>query len=257
MKTNEDKIIKKKSKLPTFSLVLREEFLRRCKKNANYSLRGFAKHLKTDPSLLSKILRGQRKPSSDFIKQIGPAIGFKADELLQFVKGKVDVDYYKMNEDIFSIISDWFHFAILELIKTDEFNPDVRWIASRLNIHTVEAQAALERLERLNFIDIENGTINLKSENNTWANNEMTSLARKNLQKELAQKALSAIEDISFEHRESGSLTIACSKKLIPNIKNKIQKFRREIDDYIQENEKPDEVYQLVVSFYPLTKIKT
>lgn len=208
-----------------------------------------------DASLLSKILRGQRNPSPKMIKSIGPGLGLKAQQISMILSGKEDVTYNKVSEDIFAVINDWFHFAILELIKTESFQSDSTFIASRLSIHKVEAQAALERLERLDFIEIIDGVIKLKARNNTWANNEMTSVARRNLQKQLAIKASEAIDHISFESRESGSLTIACAKDMIPEVRKKIQNFRRELDEFIEAHDKPDEVYQLVVSFFPLTNI--
>lgn len=245
----------KPNKYAMFSLLVREEFLRRYKNNPSYSLRSYARQLNVDASLLSKIIRGQRKPSVELIKCVGPLIGIRPQQISKLLKGRDDVAYSRVSEDIFLVISDWFHFAILELMKTKGFESDPAWIAQRLSIHNAEAQSAVERLERLDFIEIKDGKYFLKARNNTWVNNEMTSAARKSLQKQLAMKAKDAIDNVPFEFRESGSLTIATPKNLIPDVKKKIQAFRREIDEYIESQESPDEVYQLVVSFYPLTKI--
>lgn len=244
------------TKQTAFGLLVREEFLRRCRNNPSYSLRSFARQLGVDASLLSKILRGQRQPSVELIKAVGPIIGLRPQQLAKILNNKEDVTYNNISEDIFAVISDWFHFAILELMKTDAFKSDAAWIAQRLGIHKTEARAALERLERLDFIQNKDGEFILKAKNNTWANNEITTAARRTLQKHLTAKASEAVENIPFEFRESGSLTIACSKDLLPDVKKKIQAFRREIDEFIEAHDKPDEVYQLLVSFYPLTKIK-
>jgi len=245
----------KKKNQAAFSLFIREEFLRRCKNNPSYSLRSFARQLKVDASLLSKILRGNRQASAQFIQLVGPSIGLKPRQLSELLKDRENIQYDTLGDDIFTVISDWFHFALLELIKTEGFVTDPAWIAKRLSIHKTEAETALERLERLEFIELKNGIAKIRSQHNTWANNEMTSMARKQLQKQLAIKAVAAIEEVPFDLRESGSLTIACPKNLIPELKNKIKNFRREIDEFVEAHEKPDEVYQLVVSLYPLTKV--
>lgn len=245
----------KLNKRTMFRLIVREEFLRRCKNNPSYSLRSFARQIGVDASLLSKVIRGQRQPSIELIKCVGPLIGLRPQQVSKLLKGNEDVAYSRVSDDIFLVISDWFHFAILELIKTKCFESDPAWIAQRLSIHNAEVLSAVERLERLGFIEIKNGKLSLKAQNNTWANNEMTSAARKTLQKQLATKAKDAIDNVPFELRESGSLTIATPRNLIPEVKKKIQAFRREIDEFIEAQESPDEVYQLVVSFYPLTKI--
>jgi transcriptional regulator with XRE-family HTH domain len=247
--------IEPKIKKPGFALLLKKEFARRCKSNPRYSLRAFASQIGVDPSLLSKVVRGERNPSVELIKKVGPAIGLKPRELFKVLHGKSDFIYNRFEEDTFALISDWFHFAILELMKTKNFSSDPGWISQRLSIHKAEAVSAIERLCRLKIIEFKNEQLVFLSSSNTWANNEMTTVARQNLQKQLALKAAVAIESIPFESRESGSLTIACSKKMLPEIKKKIQVFRREIDEFLETAESPDEVYQLLISFYPITKI--
>jgi transcriptional regulator with XRE-family HTH domain len=238
-----------------FGLLLRQEFLRRCRKNPSYSLRAYARQLGVDASLLSKIIRGQRNASENLVRLIAPQIGIKAADIPGILSNKKDLFYSTLDEDIFAVISDWFHFAILELMKTTSFQGEPGWIAKRLNVNRSQVEDAIERLIRLEFVEEKNGTLSLRAKNNTWANNEMTSVARKQLQLQLAAKATEAIQDVPFEIRESGSLTVACSKRLVPEVKARIQKFRKELDEFIELQNEHEEVYQLMVSFFPLTKV--
>jgi plasmid maintenance system antidote protein VapI len=50
--------------------LIEEEFMRRREKNPKYSLRGYARHLEVDPSLLSKVLRNKRNISKNLSKKI-------------------------------------------------------------------------------------------------------------------------------------------------------------------------------------------
>ena len=205
-----------------FRLLIREEFLRRCKVNSNYSLRAFARQLGVDPSLLSKVMRGQRKPSRDLITVVGTAIGIRPSKIAKLLKGKGDINYSNVDGDVFTVISDWCHFSILELMKTRFFQSDFGWMAQRLSLRKAEVEAAVERLIRLQFVEITDGLIRLKAQNNTWANNSTTTIARRSLQKQLTLKAADAIDRVPFELRESGSLTIACPATLVPELKRKI-----------------------------------
>gem|GEM_PF-3698267 len=75
----------------------------------------------------------------------------------------------------------------------------------------------------------------------------------------MSQKALNSIEDVDISLRDNSSLTVAIEKSKIPQIKDKITELRRELDSYITkicpENTNSDEVYQTVISFFPLTKL--
>jgi transcriptional regulator with XRE-family HTH domain len=60
---------------PTFTEFLKTEYERRTRVNPRYSIRAFAKALRSDSSTLSRILRGMRHPSPRFIRVIGNQLG--------------------------------------------------------------------------------------------------------------------------------------------------------------------------------------
>src|SRR3954470_23373973 len=94
---------------------LRSEFSGRLRRNPQYSLRAFAKALKLDQSLLSKILSGKRVPSAKLVNQISPLIGFGPLPM----KTDKEKSFFKLSEDMFTVLSEWYHFAILTLIKIE------------------------------------------------------------------------------------------------------------------------------------------
>jgi AraC-like DNA-binding protein len=54
-----------------FRQFLRAELIRRCKKNAKYSLRAFAQALGVSPAYLSMIFNGRKKPVAATILKMG------------------------------------------------------------------------------------------------------------------------------------------------------------------------------------------
>jgi transcriptional regulator with XRE-family HTH domain len=242
----------------TFRQVLNKTFLSRLNKNPHYSLRAMAGQLKVDQSFLSKVLRGDKNFSLERIETLGLRLGLPISQVQSVVLNSKPSTYEKLDEDRFQMMADWIHFAILELAKTENFNSKPEAIGRRLGIHVEEARAALERLTRLGFIEEHGDGIRLLSPNNTWtSSNKNTTEARRNLQRRYLEKSLKALDEIDFKERDHGSLTVAINRKRLPEFKLKLMEIRRELGDYFQTDEEFDEVYQLTVSFFPLTQIKS
>ncbi len=239
---------------------LQREFVKRRKSNRSYSLRAYAKYLDVDQSLLSKLMNGQRTISTTIAEKITPKLKIKPSEAAGFFypfNTSESIQYQQMADDQVSVLAEWSHFAILELIKTKNFKMDIKWISDRLDLHPTEIQESIERLLRMGYLKIEKNKVVLLKPNNNWTNTAATTVARQELQKSLLAKAQVAVEDVEFQKRDHGSLTVAVRKDRVLEFKEKLQKIRDELDAYFQpsaDDGKYDEVYQLTVSFFPLTK---
>ena len=71
----------------------------------------------------------------------------------------LDAERVQLGEDTFSIISDWYHYAILSLARIKNTSADPKLVARRLGISSVEARGAIERLRKLGFIEIKRGCL--------------------------------------------------------------------------------------------------
>lgn len=236
-----------------FRLLLREEFVRRCHSNPRYSLRAYAKQMKVDQSLLSKLLNGKRQASPKVIEHVGHCLGWKPSKISTLLQTSSE-PFDFIENDHFEVISEWYHFAILELLKTKGCKHDAQWLAGRLSLSSSEIESALERLSRLGYLRRGRKKWEVLSPNNTWANLAATSAAKKNLQRTLSAMSLSALENLEFNQREHASLTVACDAKLLPEIKSKMRQFRLELDKFIASQGQAREVYQLTMAFFPLTQ---
>lgn len=239
--------------------ILQEELLRRCKKNAKYSLRAFAKALGVDASLLSKILRGERVPGRKVAETIAQRLELKAqDRARLFGVGAVSNGYQDLTLDHFHLIADWYHYAIFELFVVKDFKSEPRWIAARLGITASEARLALERLERLELVERdEKGRYRRVTDHITTVGNTFTASAFRKLQKQILKQALSALEEIPMNYRDQSSLTVAIRADRIDGVKQKIKAFRRELCQELEQDQERDSVYQLSVSFFPVTGVKS
>lgn len=247
----------------TFLPFLQQELVRRCQSNPRYSLRAFAKYLDVDPSFLSKLFNGKRSATPEVIRSFSRRLDVGPDKEEQFLKLNTESEhlasksYNQLTLDYFRLIADWHHYAILELIQIDGFESSEKWISRSLGISTVEAKTAVERLVRLELIEIkEDGVWVNRSGSNTTVGNEFTDAAFRKLQKSVLEKAIIALEEIPFEFRDQTSMTLATDPALIPEAKKRIKQFRRSLTAFLESTPKKKAVYHLGLSLYPISKIE-
>ncbi len=233
-----------------FRVWLQDEFSRRCRTNSSYSLRAFAKQLDFDSSTLSQILSGKRKVSDKIVQKVYDKLGQPP------IKNEnTSSQYMLLSMDAFTVISDWYHYAILDLTLIKNFKSDPVWISSQLGISQLEAKLAIERLLRLGMLVQKYGKLKLSKVTNTNYIEGQTSSAHKEYQRQIITKALHAIDNCPQDRKDITSMTMAANSKKIKEAKEKIKKFRRELCAFLEDGEK-DSVYQMGVQLYPLTKFE-
>jgi uncharacterized protein (TIGR02147 family) len=249
-----------------FRIWLQQQFTDRCKRNPRYSLRAFAQLIQMDASSLSQIFAGKRKASTKVINGVCAVLGAEPQQQERFVQkakakfksgaGTTDAQdsaYELMSQDAFKVISDWYHFAILELINVDGFQGRAAWCARALSITTVEAQMALERLERLSLIRQEEGHWVRTNKMLTNFAPGTTSSAHKHMQRQILQMALDAIDNVGADEKDITCMTMAIDVEKIPQARRIITKFRRDLSAYLEDGPQ-SRVYQLAIQLYPASK---
>jgi transcriptional regulator with XRE-family HTH domain len=240
---------------------LQREFMSRCKKNPKYSLRAFANLLNKDSSTLSQILAGKRRVSKKLAEKIcdklNPSPNQRDAVLKNFnLKDGQSQDppsYQQIMLDAFTIISDWYHYAILELTFTEGFQNNCNWIGRKLNIPAVEVKAAIERLKRLGLLDETKGKLTKTKKFITNYDVGVTSPALKELQREILKMALDSIDNIPQEEKDLTSMTMAIDVSKIDEARRLITKFRRNLCQFLEDG-KRTRVYHLGVQLYPVSK---
>jgi len=246
----------------SFRLLLQEELVKRCRINPSYSMRGFARDIEIDNSLLSKLLSGKRP--------IGKKLAFKLLEKLDldtntyesFLNSNIDevdvVTYEQLAIDSFAIISDWHHYAILELLRIDNYKSDLKWIANSLGMSSIECRDAVERLIRVELVEQwEDGTlVDVSGGKSTNISNNMKHGALRKMQKQLLEKSIECIDKVDCEKRNNTSMTMAVDTDLLPEAIEEITKFRRNMGKLLSRGSKRDQVYNLSIALCPLSNIK-
>jgi uncharacterized protein (TIGR02147 family) len=223
--------------------------------------------LDVEASALSKILNGKRSLTPKMLHRMCSHLGIGPEEMGRYEQalsasriarrrpGRTE-DFRQISADIFNVIADWYHYAILELLTVSGFKPQAAWIARALGISVPEVSFALERLQRLGMIEVdENGKWRQRSGQLTTTGNGFSTTAFRKLQKQILQQAIEALETVPLAERDQSSMTMAISKTRLTEAKERIRTFRRELCGFLQgSGEGHDEVYQLSVSLFPVSR---
>ncbi len=256
-----------------YKSALESEYEIRAKKNKYYSMRAFARDLKISPSRLSDILKGRYGLTERTAKSISEALKFNERESSLFwalvesetskstLKRKAaqlrlqqyldDFQFKRLNQDVFEVISHWYHLAILELTNLNGFDSKPATVARLLGLTKAEAQTAIERLLRLGLLKQEDSGLT-PTNNFTLAGNETPSLAIQNFHREIIKKSFTSIRKQPVEKREYSSSIVSLNLTDIPQAKKAIQDFRNHFLKQFGAGNKKDSLYALSIQFFDL-----
>jgi uncharacterized protein (TIGR02147 family) len=252
----------------TASQIIESEFYQRKSRNPNYSLRSFAKNLGISPGILSQILNGKKEVTPKVLKIIAPKLNLDENiystllEKQEKLKKENSVKAIEKNDmrlvdmETFAIISDWYHFAILELFNLDYFETNTEWIAKKLSITELEAQNAINSLIKIKLLEVNNGKIEPGNNFTAIVDYPYTSLAMRERQKQLLLLSAQKLETLNISVRDHSAITVCVDVALMPEIKDKIKAFRRSLGNFIAKNSKESNaVYEMQISFFPVSSL--
>jgi transcriptional regulator with XRE-family HTH domain len=265
MKTNWPSRVRATARSRSFRTFLQSQFDSRRRRNPRYSLRAFARDLEIDHSTLSQILRGRRSVTNDMVERIGERIGLSRELIEGYMAsggsagGELTRDEQRslqISVDAFEVISDWHHFALLELTRVEGFRPDSRWIARALGITTDAVNVALSRLTRLELLEMRERDRWIDRSGNAAMNrDDLADAALRRIHRETHELAIEAIEQTPATLRDQASITVAINSAKLPRIASLVAKFRRELETLVNDGEPKDDVYMVEVSVFPVTTL--
>lgn len=258
-----------------FRQVLKRELARRIHQNPRYSLRSFAKALRVSPGTLSLIFSGQRVPSTKLAQKLTKELDLSPEDRAAFeaslsathagrglkrknafAKNSAEamapqVDHLQI--DLFEIIADWYHYAIMMLLEIQGAHGDARWIAKQLEISPSEAQLALERLLNAGLVKRKKERYTIDSSYLTTADKTLTTPALRRHQRQILEKAIQSLENDPIEVRNMNSLTMAIDPSRLPKAKQMIEEFNQNLCAFL-EGGKRSQVYEFGTFLFPLQR---
>ena len=152
----------------------------------------------------------------------------------------------------------WYAPAIRELVTSEEFRDDPRWIAKRMvpAITTAEARSALRLLERLGML-VRDARGRLRQATPTISTGpEVRSRQIAEFHRTMIEHAKSAIDRVPARERDISALTLCLGDHGLALVKKAIQRFRRDLLEVAELEPRPHQVVQVNFQVFPLTHPK-
>lgn len=256
---------------------LRDVLQEKIAKNPSFSLRRMAEFCGVSPACLSRILQAKRRLAAETATKIINAFRLSAKDadyfhtlvaiercqdpkekdrlLLKLAKNR-NQKTATISMEVFRMVADWQHFALLSLVTTKGFKEDSTWISKRLGISTTEAKQALQRLLDLGLLKKSAQGEWVVSEPNIQTVHDQAEAAVRENHRQHLTKAAQGLSSVPLDLREFNNLSVCMSLAQTPKAKQRIREF---LDSFNEEFDlsKSDEVFQLNVQFYPLTTVAT
>lgn len=254
---------------------LDRQFQVRRSRNPRYSLRAMAGALGVDVAVLSRAIRGVRVPSFEIADRMAANLALSPEDHSAFLNSVAEAQkarslartmlprrplpqakFERLEIDLFRIIGDWYHYALLELTRTEGFRPDPRWIACQLGISVAQAKLAISRLLKLGLLEQSGNELRKSKTNVTTAERARTSSALKRHQGQLLRKAKQSLERDPVEERNFLGMTMAIDPADLPKARKRLEQFAEKLCQEL-EGGKRRRVYQLSLCLFPLQKKPT
>jgi len=248
-----------------FGACLRAELRRRQAGNPRYSLRAFALHLGIDHSTLSQLLRERRALTPEMLERLGARLGLDRDSIATHVAhearrisypGPQAREVRRLTADTANLVADWYHWAILELVRLRDFVADCRWIAQVLGLSVDEVNVAVSRLLHLGLLEMNApGRWTDRSGDTATSYEDFTRAAVQRLWEQVRELSAASIEGAPPRLREHSSTTIAVRTDQVPEALARIAHFRADLLAWLDVEPERDDVYRLELGFFPVTRI--
>lgn len=248
-------------------------------RRGRFSYRAFARRAGfKSPNYIRQIIIGNKNLSHDGIHRLADAMEltqrqrefFENLVYLNQSSGSEQINYYmqkvfayrefaaahKIEKDQYEYFSKWYYVAIRELVALPDFKMNLFWIAKKLQptITVAQAKEAVVLLQRLKMIkqDIEGKWV--ATEPHLKTEDEVFSSFATNFHQEMIEQAKKSLE-APGKTREVSSVTMSINQEQFLEIKNRIARFRDEIQKYLSESGRtPNRVCQLNYQFFHLSQ---
>ena len=225
------------------------------------------------PRSIAMVLKGQRLPSEELIIAFSVDLNHSEAERRYFellvrkekyqgnLPKAIADELHKLNPqlvrrktleaEVFTYVSAWHNYVVLQLFSTPGFQCDSDWISKRLGgkLTKEDVDASLNLLERLNLIKRDENGKMCRSADNLFTMEDIPSAAVRRHHSEQMEQARDALQRQPMNEREFTCLTLRVSRSKIAEVKKAIREFRDKFDrDFFDEDSK--DICQLNLQFF-------
>jgi len=262
-----------------FREYLRDYFAWHKKHVKGYSYRKMASQVGFSSSnYLMLVMNGKRNLGQESLRKVCNALGFKKKEaeyfsylvFFQQAKTVVEKNYYfglistirsektisDTSPEQLDFYATWYHPVIRELIRDYPETIDFKKLARDVkpSITVPQARKSVELLKKLGLIYID--------ENKTWqqtsplinTGDALNSFAVRKYHTKILDIASETLLHTTPEEREYSAVTARISSRGFEKLKERVQNFRKELLQIIQDDQETDRVIQINMQVFPVSQ---
>lgn len=165
----------------------------------------------------------------------------------------------KLEGPLFKYLTRWYYPVVRELAARADFDEDPKWIAKQTlpRISTRQARAALRTLEELGLlVRDEKGRLS-RGEPSLSTGHEARAVVIPAYHRQMIERAADALENVSPDARHVTALTVCVSADALADMKERVGRFIEEMLERCDSDPNPEQVMQLCVQLFPLSRAAT
>lgn len=257
-------------------------FYFRKQRNPQFSYQVWAKRLQINaPSILCMVVKGNRVPSLLLAEKIKNEMGLNEREfryfnlLIDIKKNGHDVirslelmkelenahpnkGFRLIEQDQFRAISNWYHYAILEMVESKLFTENYNQLSQlfEFSVAETELREAVQTLLRLGLLQRNKRGQLLRVPGPITTKSDQQDEGLKIYHEQILKNASSSIRTQKSAEREILGLTLCIKSTRLPEAKKRLRTF---VEDFCREFDgglNSDQVYQLESCFFRLIDLK-
>lgn len=257
---------------------LKYELSLRAAKNANYSLRAFARKLKIAPSTLSEVLQAKRNISRELAQAIAVNLGLneketeyfytlvefngtKNEELKSTLQARlrnlipntppIEMDLEKVQK-----LTEWYCVPLLEMTNLNPPVESTQKMAELLGVTTAEVESTLNKLTQLGFLSKNARGYFEKTSRSFLMHSENPNQAIRHFHTQMLERAKLALTSQTNAEKFVGSETFAIDSRLLPEASEIIEECFAKLARLNEHSVLKDTVYHAGIQFFKMTKTR-
>lgn len=228
---------------------------------------------------LANVMSGKSNLTNAHIARLGKILKLSArdtqyfENLVHFTQSKTieeKNEYYErisasqkyklkvLSKKQLCLYEEWYYSVIRELLYFIEFKNDFCALAKMVDppIRAQEAKKAIETLNKLGLIKKDTKGVYKQTDAVVTSGDEVDSFHVANFQLSTMDYAKRALEKVKGKDRDISVVTMTLSEESFLKIKQEIQEFRKKLCRIAEMESAPDQVFQLNINLFPVTKRK-
>lgn len=261
-----------------YRALLAELFAARKAAGRGFSHRAFARRVGLrSTNFLKLVMDGQRNLSAEMAQRFATGFGLdreassyfcdlvaynqaksaaeRARSYERLMRHRRPAEMRKLDAEQARYYESWYVPAIRELVRTQGFREEPKWIAKQLlpRITPAEVRRAIETLLSLGLLRRDEAGVLRQSDPIVTAGKGPLSHHVVSYHRAMLERASESLDLSPRDEREIASLTLSASESVMAELKRRITEFRAELLEYAERHPAAERVVQINFQLFPLS----